>query len=318
MSVYTTVEAPTLAHFLARYSVGELTGFAGIADGVENTNYAVSTTDGEWVLTLFETADAAEVVPLLHLTEFLTRHGLPCPSPARDHDRQLLGYLGGKPAALVSRLPGGSTRNPTADQCHAVGTTLARMHRVGGRFGALRENPRGTAWRKRIATALLERVAGKERELLRAELDFQGLYRLPDLPQGIIHADLFRDNVLFEDKRLTGIIDLYDAGRDSLLYDLAVTLNDWCWTEEAGSFDDQRVHRLLAGYTTVRPLTGLERGAWPVVLRMAALRFWLSRLHAAHTPRGGTLTQIKNPETFRDILEWHTAMESRTREWLAS
>jgi homoserine kinase type II len=317
VSVYTTVEAPALGRFLARYPVGEPTGFEGIADGIENTNYAVSTADGEWVLTLFETADAAATAPLLHLTEFLAGRGLPCPSPVRDCDGRILGRLEGKPAALVTRLPGRSVGHPSPAQCRAVGSMLAQVHLAGRRFGTLRKNPRGAAWRKQTAAALLERLEGGAGELLREELRFQGLYRLPDLPQGLIHADLFRDNALFDGEALTGVVDFYDAGYDSLLYDVAVAVNDWCWARETGSFDDQQVCTLLAGYAEVRPLTALERGAWPVVLRMAALRFWLSRLQAVHAPRAGALTRRKDPETFRRILQWHAAEESRAREWLA-
>lgn len=317
MSVYTTVEAPALERFLAGYPVGGLTTFAGIAEGIENTNYAVTTSGGEWVLTLFETTGPQALSPLLHLTEFLAARALPCPVPVRATDRAILGQLAGKPAALLTRLPGHSTHRPTAAQCRAVGAALARIHLAGRDFGPLRENPRGAAWRRRAADELLARLRAQEQALLREELRFQALHRLPDLPQGIIHADLFRDNVLFDGEELSGVIDFYDAGCDSLLYDVAVAVNDWCWVPQSDSFAEERARALLAGYTDARPLTALERGAWPVVLRMAALRFWLSRLRATHAPRAGAITQRKDPETFRRILLWHVAGEAQSRDWVA-
>ncbi len=302
MSVFTRIEQSELAAFLADYPVGALVSYCGIPSGIENTNYFVTTANGEYVLTLFETVDPADLPFFLDLIAFLAEHDIPCAHPLRNRAGDYLGRLHGKPAALVARLYGGSVLRPNPDQCAAIGRVLAQLHQAAGRFGRLRENPRGPRWWRKTAGALTERLDPDDRARLAEELRYQALYRFADLPRGIIHADLFRDNALFDGERLTGLIDFYYACTDTWLYDLAITVNDWC-SEDDGSLDWTRAGPLVAAYQAVRPTTHMEHGAWPTLLRAGALRFWLSRLADQHFPRAGELTHTKDPLVFRRILD---------------
>jgi homoserine kinase type II len=301
MSVYTKVTERELSDWLKSYPVGALVELKGIAAGIENTNYFVTTTDGRYVLTLFERLPAQDLPFYLGLMAHLAGHGIPCPSPLADRSGRLLSTLNGKPAALVTRLPGAVVMQPSAAHCAAVGAVLANMHVVGRAYGGRLENPRGSRWRRETAREVLPFLDDRRRRLLEDELEFQSRYRLRDLPRGPIHADLFRDNVLFEGERIGGVIDFYFAGVDAWLFDVAVTLNDWC-VHPDGEVDRPRAGALLAAYHAVRPFTAGERGAWPVMLRAAALRFWLSRLYDFHLPRPGELVHAHDPEHFRRIL----------------
>ena len=303
MSVFTRIEETELAAFLAGYPVGTLRSFAGIESGIENTNYFVSTTGGEYVLTLFERVDPADLPFFLNLTAFLAEHAVPCAHPVRGADGQYVGMLHGKSAALVMRLYGRSVTAPSMAQCSAIGEALARLHMAGAAFtfGGERPNPRGPRWWRAAAERLAGHLGPEDADILAEELRFQALYRFTDLPRGIIHADLFRDNALFDGDRLTGVIDFYYACTDTWLYDLAIAVNDWA-SEDCGRLDFRRAGALVNAYQGVRPLTSIERGAWPVLLRAAALRFWLSRLTDLHFPRAGELTHTKDPLVFRRVL----------------
>lgn len=318
MSVYTPVTAEQLAPWLARFPVGALRGLQGIAEGIENTNYRVETDSGRYVLTLFERLPAEALVFCLDLMQHLSGRGFPCPRPVADDQGRILGRLAGKPAALATFLPGAPVSEPAAGHCSAVGRTLADLHRAGAGFARQLPNPRGPRWWKDAAEAALPGLSPEDAELLREELRFQSLYRLSDLPRGIVHADLFRDNVLWERGAISGVIDFYFACSEVLLYDLAVVANDWC-ADRDGGLDEERTRALLEGYHAGRPLTAIERGAWPVLLRAAALRFWLSRLADYHAPRPGELTFTKDPGRFRDILRLRVASHGRgTRVWVGS
>ena len=309
MSVYTPVTEAELAGWLRRYSVGELLAWQPIEAGIENTNYFVTTTQGRYVLTLFERLPAHELAFYLGLMAHLARHGIPAPAPIADLSDQYLGRLNHKPAALVTRLPGASLERPGIAECAELGALLARMHLAGRSYAAYLENPRGPKW-WRLAAAELRPFLDAERwSLLESELAFHAEQRFPDLPRGPVHADLFRDNALFDSGRISGVIDFYFAGVDCLLYDLAVCANDWCLAEvqHDPSLEPQRTAALLAAYEAVRPWTTLERAAWAAMLRAAALRFWLSRLHDFHRPRPGMLVHAHDPEHFRRILECRRA-----------
>ncbi len=303
MSVFTRIETPELAAFLAGYPVGALRSFTGIESGIENTNYFVSTTTGEYVLTLFERVDPADLPFFLQLTAFLAEHAIPCAHPVRGGNGEYVGTLHGKNAALVMRLYGQSVTAPSLAHCAAIGAALGQMHKAGAAFvfGGERPNPRGPRWWRATAERLAGHLGTEDAGILEEELRFQGLYRFADLPRGICHADLFRDNALFDGERLTGVIDFYYACTDTWLYDLAITVNDWA-SEADGRLDFGRAEALVAAYQQVRALTSIERGAWPVLLRAAALRFWLSRLADLHFPRAGELTHTKDPLVFRRIL----------------
>jgi len=306
MSVYTKVSNEQLSAWLKHHSVGSLLDMQGIAAGIENTNYFVTTTQGRYVLTLFERMSLQELPFYLNLMAHLARHGIPCPAPVADRDDALLGMLNGKPAALVTRLSGQPVFEPGERHCRQVGSMLAAMHLAGRSYGGTLKNPRGPRWRREIAPEVMPFLDAQRQALLASELEFQSQQRFDTLPQGPVHGDLFRDNVLFEgdgtDTHIGGVIDFYFAGMDALLFDVAVTLNDWCLESGAG-LDPGRARALLAAYLEARPLTPAEREAWPAMLRAAALRFWLSRLHDFYLPRPGELTHAHDPEHFRRLLE---------------
>jgi len=304
MSVYTSVSNTQLAAWLQTYAVGAPVALDPIAKGIENSNFFVTTTQGRYVLTLFERLPAEELPFYLNLMSHLAQHGIPCPAPIADRSGRFLSVLNGKPAALVTRLPGASIEASTPAHCAALGRLLARMHLAGQSYAGKLENPRGPKWWRLAAREVRPFLSDAQAALLDEELRFQSLYRFPDLPRGPVHADLFRDNALFDDGSLSGVIDFYFAGVDCLLYDCAVCANDWCLVEPARDLrlDEAKTEALLAAYASVRVFTALERGAWPVLLRAAALRFWLSRLRDLHLPRSGALVHAHDPEHFESML----------------
>jgi homoserine kinase type II len=300
VSVYTVVEPTSLASFLATRDAGTLLDYSGISDGIENTNYLVATTRGDYVLTLFESTPEVELPYFLDLMAHLSAHGVPSARPLTDRDGRYLGLLCARPAALVERLPGRSVTVPDLAHCRAVGAALARLHLAGRSFAPTRATRRGAHWRAATFAQVRSRLPASEVELLlRAVAEFES-DRFTDLPSGVIHADLFRDNVLFEGEELTGIIDFYYAHTGAWLYDLAVAVADWCF-DKGHAFDAARTRALLAAYASVRTLEARERAAWSIAVQAAGLRFWLSRLKDALYPRGGALTRIKDPEPFKRV-----------------
>jgi len=308
MSVFTTVTADELTAWLGRYPVGTLVSHEGIAAGIENTNYFVTTSRGRFVLTLFEKLKTEELPFYLGLMDHLAERGVPSAKPVRDQNGGFLGWLKGKPAALVRFLSGSDLTEPAADHCARVGAVLAEIHRAGSSYENKMINPRGPRWWKSVMPEILPFLGPEDTALLTEEVRFQSLYRFEDLPQGAIHADLFRDNVLWENGHISGVIDFYFACTDRLLYDVAIAINDWC-IEPGGTLDRSRTHALLEAYRRIRPFTAIERGAWPVMLRAAALRFWVSRLYDFYLPRPGELTHAKDPHHFRRILSSHVTHE---------
>jgi homoserine kinase type II len=302
MSVFTTVTPAQLGDWLQRYALGELIELKGIASGITNTNYFVTTRTGRYVLTLFEKNSPDELPYFLNLMAHLAGHGIPCPQPLADNSGSYLGELNGKPAALVTCLRGSSLEHPTPQHCTEVGAFLARMHLAGQTYPASMENPRGPHWWGITAKLVAPFLDAEERGLLERELAYQAEFRGLALPRGVIHADLFRDNVLFDDGCLGGAIDFYYACNDVLAYDLAITVNDWCVTAD-GALDDARVDAMLAAYHAQRPLSEQECQAWPALLRAGALRFWLSRMHDFYFPQPGEMTHAKDPGHFRRVLE---------------
>ena len=299
MSVFTSVTKEQLARWLDAFDIGRLTALEGIAEGVQNSNFFVDTDRRRCVLTLFENVDAALLPFYLDLMAHLATRGIPCPAPVADRDGRLLGQLNGRPAALFSRLSGRSVAGPDLNHCAAIGRTLAQLHLAAADFPAP-PHPRGPAWISTTYSRVLPLLGSEDAKLLTAECHFQQQAR-PALPAGVIHADLFRDNVQFNDNSIGGLLDFYFAGHGEWLFDLAIVANDWCSDDNAG-LDPGRTQALLDAYQTIRPLTAEEQSAWPTQLRAAALRFWLSRLEDFHCPRAGESVTIRDPEAFRRIL----------------
>jgi len=301
MAVFTKVSEAELSAWLADYSLGQLLEVQGIASGIENTNYFVTTSNGRFVLTLFEILTAEELPFYLNLMAHLARHGIPCPNPMANHRNQFLGTLNHKPACIVSRLSGKSTTAPNPEQCSAIGAMLGQLHIAGQSFSQIMPNPRGTAWRASTAPKVRPFLRTAQAALLDNEIAIHNRENFSALPQGLIHADLFRDNALLEGNRVGGLIDFYFACTDALLYDVAITVNDWCMNGD--KLDIPLTQALLRSYNDVRPLQENERIAWPMILRLAALRFWLSRLHDLHLPRDGELVNAHDPEHFECVLQ---------------
>ena len=296
MSVYTTVGRAELAAWLEPLALGALSDFAGIAAGMQNSNYFVTAGGVRRVLTVFEHLTPEQLDFYLALMAHLAARGIPCPQPLADSQGRHWRMLAGKPAALLSCLPGTDIEKASARDCAQLGATLARLHLAAADFPNPQPNPCGAAWREKVGRELLPQVNPDEYGRLLTELEFQATQDYSKLPQGIIHGDLFRDNVLWQGEQLSGVLDFYFAGSDALLFDLAVVANDWC-------HDVASLRELVAGYASVRPIADAEAQAWPALRRAAALRFWLLRLEIRHRPRTGAIVTIKDPDQFGRLLQ---------------
>jgi homoserine kinase type II len=306
MAVYTEVtedQAQTLADTL---QLGELRALQGIQGGIENTNYFLTTESGEYVLTLFERLQHQQLPFYLYLMKHLAQHGIPVPDPVPDRQGDILFTVQNKPAAVVNRLRGHSELAPQVEHCRTVGAMLARMHLAAQTFEREQPNLRGLTWWTDTVPVILPYLTPAQSSLIQSELALQhhiasgSAYAA--LPRGPVHADLFRDNVLFDHDELTGCFDFYFAGVDSWLFDLAVCLNDWCIDLDTGAFDDARLSAFLGAYQSVRPLQAAERQLLNPMLRAGALRFWISRLWDYHLPREANLLKAHDPTHFERVL----------------
>lgn len=303
MSVFTPLERNELEAFLAPYRLGRLVSFQGIPAGAENSNFFIDCEAGEFVLTLIERGEPSRLPLIVALLTRLAEAGLAVPYALATAQGERIGQLAAKPALLQPRLAGAHVLRPVALHCQAVGQWLGKMHALSHAQPLELANERGLEWMLSQGPLLALELEGEELALLRRALSVADECRRhwQTLPQGNLHADLFRDNVLFEGPQLSGVIDFYNACSGPLLFDLAITLNDWC-SRSAGSLDPARCHALLAGYASQRPLQAGEAALWPQFLVIAALRFWLSRLLAARAPKQpGVL--VKAPQEFALILK---------------
>jgi homoserine kinase type II len=306
MAVFTEVSFEEAAAFLRTLDLGQLRAIEACAGGIENTNYFVSTESGAYVLTLFERLAMDELPFYLHLMQHLAGHGIPVPNPAPDREARILHRLKGRPAVVVNRLRGRSEADPSIGHRSAVAAMLARMHLAGRDYDRHQPNLRGLPWWEETVPLVWPCLNEDQRSLLSGEMAFQRRVGASEayaaLPRGPIHGDLFRDNVMFEGERLTGILDFYFAGCDTWLYDLGVCLNDWCVDLDSGRPDSVREAAFIEAYESVRPLPSQERGLLPALQRAAALRFWLSRLRDLHVPRQAAVLKAHDPQHFERVL----------------
>ena len=302
MSVYTNVLPHELNEFLENYSLGQLQQFAGISNGIENTNYFVTTSKGQYVLTIFEQLALDDLPYFLELMAFFSEANIPTAHPIADKRNEYIRILNGKPAALVKRLNGVSIDIANVKQCQEIGIQMAKMHLSSKQFKFSREASRNEDWRIQTSKLVMQKLNKDEQALLNQELNYIKTTKVGHLYTSVIHADLFRDNVLFIDDELTGIIDFYYAYNGFSIYDLAVTVNDWCTSGDINR-DKENIVAFLTAYQTIRYIEKNERNAWVYVLRLAALRFWLSRLQDKYFPRNGEITHTKDPDRFKAIIE---------------
>jgi len=314
MAVYTEVSTEQVRALLLELKLGELQQMQGSTGGIENTNYFIRTEKAgqthDYVLTLFERLSFSQLPFYLRLMKHLAQRGIPVPEPTANARGELVFELQGKPTAVVNKLRGQSELAPSAEHCAAVGATLARMHLAGRDFPLTQPNLRGLAWWNETVPVVLPELDAAQAKLLRSELSYQNEVAASSayaaLPRGPIHADLFRDNVMFEtldgQPHLSGFFDFYFAGIDNWIFDLAVCLNDWCVDLSTGADHAQRARALLRAYTEVRSLSQAELALLPAMLRAGALRFWISRLWDFHQPRAASLLKAHDPSHFERVL----------------
>ena len=318
MAVFTPIEIEDISHWITQdFDIGQANAIRGIHGGIENSNFFLDTIkDGkkqEYVLTIFERLSAQQLPFYLELMRHLANKGVPVPKPIEDKQGEILFTLKGKPAAIVTKLPGLSRMQPEANHCALVGEMLAKMHLAGKDFPKSQENLRSLAWWQKTIPQILQHLNTSQKELITHELktqeDFFSSGTYDGLPQGASHCDLFRDNVLFDpkgtdtsDDQLGGFFDFYFAGTDKWLFDIAVTANDWCLAENKQDLDPVRLDAFMQAYQSVRPLTIEEQASWPLMLRAAALRFWVSRLWDFFLPRDAQMLTPHDPTHFERIL----------------
>lgn len=301
MSVYTSVSDGEIRAFLADYDLGGFVSLQGIAQGVTNSNYFLTTESGRFVLTVFETLKQAELPFFLLLKQHLSKNGVACPAPVVRKDGRMDSVLAGKPACLVTCLKGADTGWATAEQCFNTGAMLAKMHLAGQSFPLQMENPRYKKWWHEACLRLLPEMNPQDAALFQSEIAYLDSVDETALPSGIIHADLFKDNVLLDGTQVAGFIDFYYACNGNFMYDLAIAVNDWARHAD-NTLDTALSGAFVQGYESVRPLSEAERAYYPIAQRAGCVRFWVSRLLDFHFPQEGEMTFIKDPNAFRDLL----------------
>lgn len=312
MAVFTSVTLDDLSQWIKQFPLGKALALKGIASGIENSNFFLTTERGEFVLTIFENLDFEQLPFYVQLMRHLSERGIPVPAPVPNDQGELVVALHGKPAVVVSKLDGSSQMDPQPVHCAEVGTMLAKMHLAGRDFPLRQPNLRGLDWWIETVPKVLPFLDADEAALLESELAFQRAFAAgpvyAGLAQGPVHADLFRNNVMFVGERLSGCFDFYFAGWDSWLFDIAVTVNDWCIDLDTGRLDQDRVLALTRAYHAARPFTEAEAEAWQPMLRAAALRFWLSRLYDLHRPREAEMLTPHDPTHFERVLRERIAV----------
>jgi homoserine kinase type II len=306
MAVFTPVSLDDVTTWLNNFPLGKPLAIKGISSGIENSNFFLTTETGEYVLTIFEVLTFEQLPFYLHLMRHLAERDVLVPAPIADNKGEILHRLHGKPAAIVTKLEGHSQLAPQAPHCAAVGAMLAKMHLAAQDFPLRQPNLRGLSWWRETTPQVLPFIPPSAQSLLRAEMQAQETFAASSdyqaLQQGPVHADLFRNNVMFDGERLTGFFDFYFAGCDTWLFDVAVTVNDWCIDLDSGAIDAKRMRAMLDAYHAVRPFTQEEKRSWTLALRAGALRFWLSRLYDFYLPREAEMLTPHDPTHFERIL----------------
>ena len=321
MAVYTEVAFDEAAALIGSVGLGALQALAPCAGGIENTNYFADTATGRFVVTLFERLRADELLFYLQLMKHHADHALPVPRPHANASGSLVLELAGKPAAVVDRLPGEHHLAPDGEDCARVGAVLARLHLSARDFATAQPNLRGLAWWIETVPVVVPYLGIDRAALMEDELAYQrhlaATSAYATLPRAAIHGDLFRDNVMFVERTLAGVFDFYFAGVDTLLFDIAVALNDWCVDLATGRLDEDRANAFVAAYEAMRPLETAEIRLLPALMRAAAFRFWLSRAWDLHLPRDAVILKAHDPEHFERILvqrreaPWHPGRRQR-------
>jgi homoserine kinase type II len=301
MSVYTSVNIKELKIWLQDYAFDNLTDYQGIKSGITNTNYFLMTAHDRFVLTLFEKNTIEDLPYFVDLMSHLATHSFLCPKPILKKNGIALSILKNKPALIVTCLKGKEVTNPEVNHCKAVGKSLAELHVKSANFVAQHQNTRDLSWIKKTAETLFNELPQDESKLLKEEIFYQEKQNYK-LPKSTIHGDLFKDNVLFLNDEVSGFIDFYYACTDYLILDVAIAVNDWCVNSD-GSFDESRLNAFLDAYKKIRSFNDNEDRAWNDVLRLASLRFWVSRLNDFYHAEEGELTFIKDPNHFKKILK---------------
>ena len=306
MAVFTPVSLADLSHWITQFPLGKAQAIKGIASGIENSNFFITTESGEYVLTIFENLSFAQLPFYLNLMRHLAERDVLVPKPIPNGSGDLVASLHGKPASIVTKLDGSSQMAPGPVHCAAVGAMLAKMHLAARDFPLQQPNLRGLDWCSQTTPLVLPFLSDRNADLLQAEMRHQQTCAASNaylaIPRGPVHADLFRNNVMFDGERLTGFFDFYFAGCDTWLYDVAVTVNDWCIDQRSGVLDAVRARALLDAYHRLRPFDDAEQSVWQAMLRAAALRFWLSRLYDFHMPRTAEMLTPHDPTHFERIL----------------
>ena len=306
MAVFTPLSLDDLSDWLTQFKLGKPLALRNIASGIENSNFFLTSETGDYVLTIFEKLTFEQLPFYLGLMRHLDSHGVLVPAPVANRNGDILHTLHGKPCAIVSKLDGCSQLAPEPVHCATVGAQLAKMHLAGQSYPSQQANLRGLDWWRTTAPIVLPYLPEEAQQMLRKAIDTQqafaasaGYHRLP---RGPIHADLFRDNVMFAGERLSGFFDFYFAACDTWIFDVAVTVNDWCVEPDTGALDEARTRAMLGAYHALRRFTPAEKAAWRGMLQAGALRFWLSRLYDFYLPREAEMLAPHDPVHFERIL----------------
>ncbi|MEC7832718.1 MAG: homoserine kinase [Pseudomonadota bacterium] len=301
MSVYTKITNDELELHLENYSLGKIINFSGISEGIENSNYLLNTENGDFIFTIFEAISADRVIDYLSFMNHINKKGLLSPLVIETKSGKLSKSIQDKPSAVIEKLEGKSIVQPTNNHCEQLGKILANFHLCGQDFSIGITNARGSIWAKNSLERLNGLINKNQLNLIQKSIEIQEEFLNSDLPTGMIHADLFRDNVLYSADKISGIIDFYYSCCGPYIYDLAIVVNDWC-NQENNSINEEKFNHLLAEYNKYREISDIEKTLWKHALVSAALRFYLSRLTDLHYPKIGEITHIKDPSIFENIL----------------